>query len=172
MSENALKEAQEIDKEQARRNDARRILQRVVLALESPDSSGIRWPFELLQNAHDFGAREGEDLVEIEFCQNSENLVVSHNGRIFSIRELKALLSGGSSKEFDGVETTGRFGTGFLVTHAISTQVDVDGILQTAEGQLETFRIELNRPPDEAQILKNIELTDEASELRNPHLRY
>ena len=162
MSENALREAHEVDREQAHRNDARRILQRVVLALKSQQSSGVRWPFELLQNAHDFGAREGEDLVEVEFCQHDENLVVSHNGRIFSIPELKALLSGGSSKEFDGIETTGRFGTGFLVTHAISSRVDVDGILQTADGQLETFRIELNRPPDEALILKNIELTDEA----------
>ena len=162
MSENALREAQAVDRENAHRNDARRILQRVVLALDSQLSSGVRWPFELLQNAHDFGAREGEDLVEIEFCQHNENLVVSHNGRIFSIPELKALLSGGSSKEFDGVDTTGRFGTGFLVTHAISSQVDVDGILQTADGQLETFRIELNRPPDEARILKNIKLTDEA----------
>ena len=38
----------------------------------------------------------------------------------------------------------------------------MDGILQTAEGQLETFQIELIRPPDEARILENIELTDEA----------
>ena len=162
MSENALREAHEVDREQAHKNDARRILQRVVLALESQLSSGVRWPFELLQNAHDFGAREGEDLVEVEFSQHEDNLVVSHNGRIFSIPELKALLSGGSSKEFDGIETTGRFGTGFLVTHAISSRVDVDGILQTADGQLETFRIELNRPPEEALILKNIRLTDEA----------
>ena len=162
MSKNALREAQEVDRESARRNDARRILQRVVLALESPRSSGVRWPFELIQNAHDFGAREGEDLVEIEFYYQAKKLVVAHNGRIFSIPELKALLSGGSSKEFDGIETTGRFGTGFLVTHAISSQVDVDGILQTSDGQFETFRIELNRPPDEAQILDNIKLTDQA----------
>ena len=162
MSENALREAQAVDREQAHRKDARDILKGVDSALNSPLSSGVRWPFELLQNAHDFGAREGEDLVDIEFCQHNENLVVSHNGRIFSIPELKALLSGGSSKEFDGIDTTGRFGTGFLVTHAISSRVDVDGILETTDGQLETFRIELNRPPDEAQILKNIELTDEA----------
>ena len=162
MSENALREAHEFDREQAHRNDARRILQRVVIALDSQLSSAVRWPFELLQNAHDFGAREGEHLVEVEFSQHDENLVVSHNGRIFSVPELKALLSGGSSKEFDGIETTGRFGTGFLVTHAISSRVDVDGILQTADGQLETFRIELDRPPNEALILKNIELTDEA----------
>ena len=130
--------------------------------MNSPESSGVRWPFELLQNAHDFGAREGEDLVEVEFRQHGDNLVVSHNGKIFSIPELKALLSGGSSKEFDGIDTTGRFGTGFLATHAISSRVDVEGILQTEDGQLETFQVELNRPPDEARILKNIELTDEA----------
>ena len=126
------------------------------------DRPGFAGPSSSSRNAHDFGAREGEDLVEVEFFQQEDNLVVSHNGRIFSIPELKALLCGGSSKEFDGVDTTGRFGTGFLVTHAISSRVDVDGILQTADGHLETFRIELNRPPDEARILKNIELTDEA----------
>ena len=170
MSGNALREAQAVDREEAHQNDARRILQRVLLALDSQLSSGVRWPFELLQNAHDFGAREGKDFVEIEFCQHEENLIVSHNGRIFSIRELKKLLSGGSSKEFDGVDTTGRFGTGFLVTHALSSRVDVDGILQTTDGQLETFRIELDRPPDEAKILENIELTDEAFGAAQPAL--
>ena len=168
MSDNALREAQEVDRESARRNDARRILRSVGLALDSLGASGVRWPFELIQNAHDFGAWDGEDLVEIEFCYEAQKLIVSHNGRIFSIPELKALLSGGSSKEFDGIGTTGRFGTGFLVTHAISTQVDVDGILQTADGQFEIFRIELNRPPHEAQILDNIKLTDQAFAAARP----
>lgn len=162
MSENALREAQEVDRESARRNDARHILRNVAQALQNPEASGVRWPFELIQNAHDFGAREGEGLVNIEFSYQADNLVVAHNGRIFSIPELKALLSGGSSKEFDGIKTTGRFGTGFLATHAISTRVDVDGILQTVDGQFEIFRVELNRPPDEAQILENIKLTDQA----------
>ena len=108
-------------------------------------------------------AHEGERTLSRSSLASTTNVwLFPHNGRIFSIPELKALLSGGSSKEFDGIETTGRFGTGFLVTHAISSRVDVDGILQTADGQLETFRIELNRPPDEARILKNIELTDKA----------
>ena len=162
MSKNALDEARAVDRDQARRNDARRILQRVESALEGHHSAGVRWPFELVQNAHDFGARDGEDFVKIRFTYLNNDLVVSHNGRIFSIPELKALLSGGSSKEFDGDDTTGRFGTGFLVTHAISTRVDVDGILQTTDGQLEVFCTRLNRPADEAEILKNIEHTDDA----------
>ncbi len=162
MSKNALDEARAVDRDQAHRNDARRILQRIESALEGHHSAGVRWPFELVQNAHDFGARDGEDLVEIRFSYLKNDLVVSHNGRIFSIPELKALLSGGSSKEFDGDDTTGRFGTGFLVTHAISTRVDVDGILQTADGELEVFCTKLNRPADEAAILKNIKDTDDA----------
>ena len=162
MSENALNEARAVDRDQAHRNDARRILERVESALEGQHSPEVRWPFELVQNAHDFGARDGEELVEIEFAHENDSLVVSHNGRIFSIPELKALLSGGSSKEFDGDDTTGRFGTGFLVTHAISTRVDVDGILQTADGQSEAFSIQLDRPKDQVAILKNIEFTDDA----------
>ena len=162
MSENALTEARAVDRDQAHRNDARRILERVESALEGQHSPEVRWPFELVQNAHDFGARDGEELVEIDFVHEDDSLVVSHNGRIFSIPELKALLSGGSSKEFDGDDTTGRFGTGFLVTHAISTRVDVDGILQTADGQLEAFSIQLDRPKDEAAILENIKYTDDA----------
>ena len=162
MSENALSEARAVDRDHAHRNDARRILERVESALEGHHSTQVRWPFELVQNAHDFGARDGDDLVEIEFAYENGNLVVSHNGRIFSIPELKALLSGGSSKEFDGDDTSGRFGTGFLVTHAISIRVDVDGILQTADGQLEVFSIQLNRPADEAAILENIKHTDAA----------
>lgn len=162
MSEKALEEAQRIDREQAHENDATRIFHRISSVLESPLASAVRWPFELLQNAHDFGPREEGDLVDVNFSQNDEQLVVSHNGRIFSILELKKLLSGGSSKGFDGPKTTGRFGTGFLVTHAISVQVDVDGILKTSEGQLETFLIKLMRPPERNVILKNIQSTNQA----------
>ena len=123
MSENALSEARAVDRDHAHRNDARRILERVESALEGHHSTQVRWPFELVQNAHDFGARDGDDLVEIEFAYENGNLVVSHNGRIFSIPELKALLSGGSSKEFDGDDTSGRFGTGFLVTRVHIVQL-------------------------------------------------
>lgn len=168
MSETAHNESLQVDLEQAHRNDARRILQRVALALETKRSSGVRWPFELVQNAHDFGGREEDSLVDVVFVQQDDSLVVSHNGRIFSVPELKALLSGGSSKEFDSEETTGRFGTGFLVTHALSPRVDVVGILHTEEGQAESFSIKLHRPPDEPDILKNIEETGEAFHAAKP----
>lgn len=56
-------------------------------------------------------------------------------------------------EEFDNEETTGRFGTGFLVTHALSTQVDVDGALTTQKGS-EVFHIKLERGGDEDAIKK------------------
>ena len=83
-------------------------------------------------------------------------MVVSHTGNPFVAQELAALLSGGSSKEFDSEETTGRFGTGFLVTHALSTHVDVNGVLTTKDGP-ESFHIELVRDGDEESIVKNID---------------
>ena len=76
-------------------------------------------------------------------------------------QELAALLSGGSSKEFDSEETTGRFGTGFLVTHALSTRVDIDGVLTTQEG-CESFHIELTRDGDEDSIKDNIDLANKS----------
>lgn len=168
MSDAAHNESLRVDLEQAHRNDARSILRGVDQALKAKSSSGVRWPFELIQNAHDFGGRAEDSLVDVVFVQQDDSLVVAHNGRIFSVPELKALLSGGSSKEFNSEETTGRFGTGFLVTHALSTRVDVVGILHTAEGQAESFSIELNRPPNEPDILKNIAETGAAFQSAKP----
>ena len=129
MSKIALEEFGDARIVQTTQNDARRIYQRVKAAQENPTRASIRWPFELIQNAHDAGPSEGNDRVEINFTLSEDRLVVSHTGKPFVAQELAALLSGGSSKEFDDEETTGRFGTGFLVTHAVSTHVAIDGIL-------------------------------------------
>ena len=152
---------------QTTQNDARRIFQRVLAAQQNPARSGIRWPFELIQNAHDAGPREGNDRVEITFILCDGRLTVSHTGKPFVAQELAALLSGGSSKEFDSEETTGRFGTGFLVTHAVSTEVDVDGVLTTQEDS-EVFHIELARDGDEDAIVANIEQANESLEEAAP----
>lgn len=168
MSEAAYIESRRVDDEQARLNVTRSILKGVALALETKSASGVRWPFELVQNAHDFGGRTKDSLVDVFFVQQDDSLVVAHNGRIFSVPELKALLSGGSSKEFYSEDTTGRFGTGFLVTHALSPRVDIAGILHTEEGQAESFSIELNRPPNEPDISKNIKETGDAFQAAKP----
>ena len=156
MSEIAQVEYDKARTHQLDRNDARRIRTRVTAAQENPARARVRWPFELIQNAQDAGPRDGASFVDIAFLQQSDNLVASHNGHPFVAQELAALLSGGSSKEFDDEETTGRFGTGFLVTHAISTRTDVEGVLKTEVGP-EGFCIKLDRAGDEEAIAENIQ---------------
>ena len=148
---------------QTTQNDAGRIRRGVAAAQQRLVRAGVRWPFELMQNAHDAGPRDDNQRVEIAFVLDDDQLVVSHTGKPFVAQELAALLSGGSSKEFDSEETTGRFGTGFLVTHALSTRVDVDGVLNTQEGP-EIFHIELERDGDEDSIVRNIERANQALE--------
>ncbi|MCY3639211.1 MAG: hypothetical protein OXG80_08980 [Chloroflexi bacterium] len=155
MSKTALAEYESARVQQITQNDARRIRQRVDAAQQNPIRAGVRWPFELIQNAHDAGPRTGDDRVEINFALQNESLIVHHTGKPFSPQELAALLSGGSSKEFDDAETTGRFGTGFLVTHGLSPHVDVEGVISTQEGY-EHFQIELVRSGNEASITENI----------------
>ena len=153
MSELARAEFDNARIQQTTQNDARRIFQRVDAAQQNPTRAGVRWPFELIQNAHDAGPRDGDDRVQINFVLGEDRLTVSHTGKPFVAQELAALLSGGSSKEFGSEETTGRFGTGFLVTHAVSTRVDVEGVLTTQEGS-EIFRIRLVRDGDEDSIIR------------------
>lgn len=161
MSEQARAEFDAARIQQTTKNDARRIRQRVEAALQGPVRAGVRWPFELVQNAHDVGPRDGDDRVEITFVLEDDQLIIFHTGKPFVAQELAALFSGGSSKEFDSEETTGRFGTGFLVTHALSTRVDVEGVLTTKNGP-ESFVTKLERDGDEESLQENIEQTNQS----------
>ncbi|NPC72381.1 hypothetical protein HPP05_21735 [Corallococcus exiguus] len=156
MSESALGEYQEAREHQLSRNDARRIRTRVTEARNKAMDAGGRWPFELLQNAHDAGPRPGRTGIRIRLAAKENGFLFEHDGAVFQPRDLAALLSGGSSKEFEGEDTTGRFGTGFLVTHVLSERTEVSGILATRTG-FEWFSVSLDRGGNEDQILANID---------------
>jgi hypothetical protein len=98
----------------------------------------VRWPFELFQNALDAGPRPDKLLVDITISRRGSNL-----------------LSGGSNKELESEDTTGRFGTGYLVTHVLSEKVHLVGLLQVGTG-VERFDLNLDRSGDEAAILQNM----------------
>src|SRR4051812_45253981 len=78
-----------------------------------------------------------------------------HDAAPFTMEEFAALLTGGSSKDFMSTETTGRFGTGFLVTHILSERVHVSGILEVDETH-RAFDVDLYRPNDEKLLLDNV----------------
>lgn len=145
-------------KNQLMKNDARRVRTRVDEARRNPEDAGVRWPFELLQNATDAGPRVGADGVTIRIgwvpTTDGYTVIFEHNGQPFDTQDLAALLSGGSSKDYESEVTTGRFGTGFLVTHVLSLVVRLQGLLNV-DGELEYFAIDLDRSGDEDAIVSS-----------------
>ena len=170
MSEIARQAMDRARTDRENQNDANHILRKVNPVRGNPAVAEERWPFELIQNAHDAGSREGQNRVDVAFVLSDDgNLVVSHTGKHFESRELEALLTGGSSKEYEGKDTTGRFGSGFLSTHVLSTRVQVEGILSDdTVTKPEFFCVELNRDGDVAAIKENIGKTREAFSTAEP----
>jgi hypothetical protein len=155
VSDEALQEYQFAATEQNIKNQARRIRTRVAEARHNRHPAEFRWPFELLQNALDAGPRPGRPTVTVGLRRDKLHLYFEHDGAFFKSDELAALLSGGSSKEFDSDVTTGRFGTGFLVTHVLAEKTQLCGVLEVKTGY-EQFELTLDRGGDERAILKNI----------------
>lgn len=154
MSDEALTEFQQARLVHRDRSEARTMRTFVNQARGDTHGAGARWPFELTQNAHDPGARESKLDIDIELTFDGQMVVYEHNDKPFSMQELAALLSGGSSKEFDSTETTGRFGTGFLVTHVLSPRISFTGLVNANSG-LEEVSVQLDRSGDDDQIFEN-----------------
>jgi hypothetical protein len=146
---------------------ALRIRTKILGARSDPDTSSRRWPFELIQNAHDAGARADRQGINLAFQLTDGVLRFQHDAAPFTMDEFAALLTGGSSKDFMSTETTGRFGTGFLVTHVLSEQVHVSGILEV-DGTYRVFEVDLDRPNDEERLLQNVK--DSQNSLRHTRL--
>jgi hypothetical protein len=161
MSEDAYRIYEDALKAQHSRNEARRIRTRVTEARRNPHAAALRWPFELLQNALDAGPRNMQESVTVRLRRDAGKVAFEHDGAAFTSEELAALLSGGSSKEFESEVTTGRFGTGFLVTHVLAERTDLRGLL-SVPGGVEQFHLALDRGGDEDAILENIRLCNEA----------
>ena len=156
MTEAALQIYKDAPDAQHSRNEARRIRTRVNEARQNPHPAAVRWPFELLQNALDAGPSDGNATVATRVVREASKVMFEHNGAPFTSEELAALLSGGSSKEFESEITTGRFGTGFLVTHVLSENTTISGVLKVGEGY-EQFVLRLDRAGNEDSILANIQ---------------
>ncbi len=155
MSEAAFSLFEETFREEQDRYQARRIRADVRDARGSIPSAGPRWPFELLQNALDVGPRAGRSTVSIRLNREQTKVSLDHDGAPFTSSDLTALLSGGSNKDFESKETTGRFGTGFLVTHVLAECTKLRGLLETPSG-FEQFDLLLDRGGDEEGILQNM----------------
>ena len=78
-----------------------------------------RFIFELLQNADDF-PEEGSS-VEVNFAALNENILIYHNGRMFSKRDVESICSIGDSSKAKDISATGYKGIGFKSVHVLSS---------------------------------------------------
>ena len=161
MSTEAKREFKNAQTAQLQLNEARNMRKLVNQARGDINRSGNRWPFELTQNAHDPGPRQGKNEVNISLSFDGKKVIFEHDGKPFSMRDLAALLSGGSNKDFESVDTTGRFGTGFLLTHVLAYRIDFTGILEASSGH-EKVEIHLDRSGDDDQIYANTIASEES----------
>lgn len=160
MTDSTRRKFKQVRTDQSDQYQARRIRTKVHDARNSISDAGVRWPFELLQNALDAGPRPGESLVNLSLSASKSLVTFEHDGAPFSLEELVALLSGGSSKDFESDEKTGRFGTGFLVTHVLAETTRLHGLI-SVNGTFEEFWLTLDRGGDEESIRSNIRRCEE-----------
>jgi hypothetical protein len=143
--------------------------------LSGDPKSARRWIWELLQNAKDVIRENGN--IEINLTDN--RVEFSHNGSPFLHNHLLAILSQRSTKSpsytddekqtfFDkmfgneGIEedearkflnTSGKFGTGFMTTYLLSRKITLKSIYST-NGTIKTFSISLDREAETPDQMK------------------
>jgi hypothetical protein len=124
--------------------------------LNAPSESDLcRWGYELLQNAKDSIAGDSsKDGVDVRIEATDNAVVFSHNGRPFSGKSLIGLLYAYSAGKRAG-ESTGRFGTGFLTTHALSKTVSLSSDLYIDESctTTEAFSVTMFREGNSTSAL-------------------
>ena len=141
-----------------------------------------RWPWELVQNAKDTVVKRlnpEERFVDIiiKFYTDSngeKKLYFEHNGDQFTNKAITGLIWKFSAEKRneqtteDGLtrdkQSTGRFGTGFMTTHALSLTVDVSGSLFHDDPEVMrnvSVDFTLHREgPDDMAYKKGVDLTE------------
>ena len=108
-----------------------------------------RWIWELFQNARDASIDADTPLiVSVEYERG--DIIFRHNGRGFAASETTHLIHHGSTKvETD--EAIGKFGSGFLTTHLLSSEINVSGQLDTGR----SFEFRLKREDSSVAELRD-----------------
>jgi len=156
----------QLEQQQTRKNAARDIKKAInKWTRDRTDVASKRWVWELIQNSLDVQTKyqQGKYKIKIDWEKDSRRLLFAFNAGPFTSQDLVALITGGSSKPFESgkeSELLGRFGIGFLVSHVLSTLVDIRGKICPSPGELtniKEFSISIDRSSENEQgILENI----------------
>ena len=132
----------EREAEQLRSSSAQRLIEKLSLLRNRRDSSRKRWFWELLQNASDYN-----DSVNVKLIVDDEKVVFKHDGQPFIDTDVFNLIRPDSNKKDDirRKDNIGKFGSGFVSTHILSSHVKVNGIIQDDEDHTYEFEVDLDR---------------------------
>ena len=120
---------------------AKRLLEKLSLIKNRIEDSKKRWFWELLQNASDYNEK-----VSVKLIVNRKEIIFSHNGSPFNKKDVLSLIYPYSTKDEDTTHTDniGKFGTGFVSTHILSSLVKLQGICQDEDSHFK-FSFVLDR---------------------------
>ena len=124
-------------------NTAQGVLNNLNTLVRNQEHVRTRWIWELLQNARDARAK----AVSVKF--GDDGVTFSHNGDSFTKYEIAHLVYHGSTKTEDA-EAIGQYGSGFLTTHLLSSEIRVSGHLK-GSGR---FEFQLKRERDSVSDLQ------------------
>lgn len=145
-----------------RTNAANKILQFINrIRNESDINQARRFLIELMQNARDLAYKTPEGNlvpVSIRIRLSDTELEFSHNGKVFSVKDILSIIYQVSSKKPG--EGIGQFGTGFMSTYQLSEVIELSSYLKDGENPYLPFSICLDRRGcDKEEILDGIERT-------------
>lgn len=106
-------------------NTAQAVFKHLDRIEDNRETLGLRWIWELLQNARDSASNSGV-CIHVRLAESV--LRFEHDGKPFSSKEIAHLVYHGSTK-IENYDSIGQFGSGFLSTHLLSRIVRVEGCL-------------------------------------------
>ena len=130
------------ENEQLRSIPAQRLIEKLSLLKNCIHSAKKRWFWELLQNASDYN-----ESVNVKLVVTDKTVTFFHDGAPFSIRDALNLISPDSNKQDDEVhaDNIGKFGTGLLSTHILSSVLNIEGFCVDDEKNSFKFSLSLDR---------------------------
>ena len=146
----------ERETEQLRSSSAQRLVEKLLLLKNRREPSRKRWFWELLQNASDYN-----DSVNVILTVDNEKVVFQHDGLPFIDTDVFNLIRPDSNKKDDirRKDNIGKFGSGFVSTHILSSHIKVKGLVKEDETHLYEFEVDLIRSnyQDKTRLIEDID---------------
>lgn len=128
---------------------AKDIDDKIKKVMNRPEIAKRRWFWELLQNAKDAVGSNDKVAAKLilgnDYNTGKPFIDFKHNGKPFSYKDVENLIFPYSDKADElNSDKSGRFGTGFLATHILSKEINVDGVYHK-DNEYFKFNFNLNR---------------------------